>query len=219
MSTDIDVFHEQKPDNTFFCHDWPETADEYDLDTSTETISKNLIKSILSYDKKYYDDYSKSIEFLSKVQVPHNKQVKLSKVAGCLLCHSLNIEPAVHYALISGLCDIRAVQYYLISKGQFFKSWYIKSHLKHININTVDFNKVLSIDEKQIIDNQIKYLNHRINELELLQNAANKTELSILRKQLKEFIEIKFKLGGNLDEGESKVVKFDDIVKEIQINR
>lgn len=203
--------------------DWPQLAEETNDNNESEIFPDILLRRLFEEadDKKIYiNDSELSIKFFDTLTLPENKKIKLTNTPGCLVCHSTLIPDNVHYSMITGLCDIKTVQYYLFSKGILWRSWYIKQHLKHINIKQLSVKEIKPISDIEIINEQILDLRRRINELESLDESGNKNELNNLRRQLKDFLEMKLKISDSFEEESSdKEIKFDDIIAAMKKNQ
>ncbi|MFW6046735.1 MAG: hypothetical protein ACOCP4_02975 [Candidatus Woesearchaeota archaeon] len=197
------------------CRDFPDLAEEHNLDNSSELFREEMFARILSSDEIYSHDYESSLEFIQNLQIPQGQEVKLVKQPGCRLCHSDIIEDKIHYALLKGRCDIKTVQYYLFSKGIFFKEWFIKDHLKHINIYyREDVEVYKNKNSLDVINEEITEIKKEIEEAKKL-GSTNYRRLSALRNQLKEYINAKsyYELGN--EETNNNAITLDELKKKL----
>lgn len=202
MKKDLVVREPQKKENQenificYKCRNWPILAEEQNHEGPSEYLNDLLIKNLMDYRNKedepiYITDANNAIDFMKTLKIPQNKKVYLVKAPGCRLCHNEYIEDIIHYALLSGKCDVKTIQYNLFEKGIFFKEWYIKQHLTHINLfEKIDYKQ---ISDKKIIEEQIASIHQEVLELTKLQNKGDRNRLNELRKLLFTLIDYKTK--------------------------
>jgi hypothetical protein len=193
------------------CWDWPEKAEDRNILKDSEFFPDKMFEQILDFDEKYLLDYNHSIDFINNLEVPANEITNLTNKPGCLICGNKFIPLRIHYAMIRSLCDIKTVQYYLFSKGIFYREWYLKSHLNHIFVNTILEPEVLiQKGEKEIIQSNINDILGEIEQYKKIGGVKNNGIVINLRKDLKEWMQLK----SNLDVVENEktnIVTFNEL--------
>lgn len=195
------------------CMSWPFLAEERDLDEKTgELLHDSILIELLKYGKDtsidYAYNYESSVNFVKNFKIPSNIKVIVNNAAGCVVCYHALIPLEVHYLMIKGYCDLKTIQYYLFNKGIFYKSWYLKKHLKHIKV--IPFTEPVDLstlpDDNTIIRYQINSLIMQIKKLEELDEVGNDNLLLNCRSQLTHLIESKSKL---IDESNDEIEKIE----------
>jgi len=178
------------------CWDWPEPGEKRNNEKSSEYFPDKLFIDIIDYDEKYKFDSKSSIKFINELIIPEDQEVKLKNTPGCLICHNDFIDSKVNYSMIKGLCDMKTIQYYLFDKGILFREWYLKAHLKHIWINKIEkiVEKEKNYSDTEIIQHNINQLVNEIKELDKLGGSDKNNNLIQMRKDLKEWMQLRSNL-------------------------
>jgi len=204
------------------CHttrSWPESVETRNNSKETEEFNESMLPQLFEYDENYKLDYLSSIDFITNLNIPNDREVHLTNSKGCLICHSDLINDSLHYPMIKGLCDLKTIQYYLFSRGIWFRVWYIKAHLKHINIKTIKTNEVKVIEsDAKIIENQMMQINSELERYNNLGGIENDKTVLTLRKQLLDLLQLKSNLDVN-SETKNNMMNFNDFMNKIKSNK